>query len=392
MRPFTDEQRRTRLVRRHRLDGGAKDAVAATRAMLVLHATDPATVFISALARSRKATIAGIEKALYEDRSLVRMLAMRRTMFIVPFDQAPVVHAAASLGVAAQIRRRMMSELSSRPTEPALPKDIGGWLRSVERETEAALSDLGGATGAQLSAAVPRLRTALLPTTDKKWDVRINITTRLLTILGAEARMVRGRPRGDWTSRRHFWEPPQRWWPDGIPELPLAEARAELVRGYLATFGPATVADVQWWTGWALGVTRAALGAVDTAEVDLDGGTGVVLAGDAEPERRTAPVGALLPALDATPMGWQGRAWFLGEHKAKLFDRNGNIGPTVWWDGRIVGGWAIRGDGEIAWRALEDIGVEADAAVDATAAALQERLGGASVAASFPTPLERELR
>jgi hypothetical protein len=100
---------------------------------------------------------------------------------------------------------------------------------------------------------------------------------------------------------------------------------------------------------------------------------------------------ALLPALDPTVMGWSGRSWFLGEHGPRLFDRSGNVGPTVWWDGRIVGGWAQRADGEIAYRLLEDVGADAAAAVRAEAERLRSWLGKVRVTPRFRTPLEREL-
>ena len=87
------------------------------------------------------------------------------------------------------------------------------------------------------------------------------------------------------------------------------------------------------------------------------------------------PWAALLPALDPTPMGWSERGWFLGDHAPALFDRSGNVGPTVWWDGRIVGGWAQRKDGEIVFRLLEDVGAEAVAAVEAGAPRLGARSG-----------------
>ena len=74
-------------------------------------------------------------------------------------------------------------------------------------------------------------------------------------------------------------------------------------------------------------------------------------------------------------MGWKEREWYLGDHAPALFDRAGNAGPTVWWDGRIVGGWVQRRDGEVVYRLLEDVGGDALAAIDADAAAVQDWLG-----------------
>ena len=90
-------------------------------------------------------------------------------------------------------------------------------------------------------------------------------------------------------------------------------------------------------------------------------------------------------------MGWQGRGWYLGPHGPRLFDRSGNAGPTVWVDGRIVGGWAQRPDGEVVHQLLEDVGREAAGAVDRAAADLTSWFGGTWVKPRFGTPLQREL-
>ena len=85
------------------------------------------------------------------------------------------------------------------------------------------------------------------------------------------------------------------------------------------------------------------------------------------------------------------RSWYVGEHASALFDRSGNIGPTAWWDGRIIGGWAHRKDGEIAVRLLEDIGAGASAAIAAEAQRLREWIGPVRITPRFRTPLERAL-
>ncbi|HMF05328.1 MAG TPA: crosslink repair DNA glycosylase YcaQ family protein, partial [Acidimicrobiia bacterium] len=142
-----------------------------------------------------------------------------------------------------------------------------------------------------------------------------------------------------------------------------------------------------------LGRTRQALAALDTVDVELgDGRPGLVLAGDEAPVRPPKPWAALLPGLDPTTMGWAERDWYLGTHRAALFDRAGNAGPTVWWDGRIVGGWTQRRDGDVVWRLLEDVGAAGRRGIERTAERLQAWLDGTVVAARFPTPLHEQLR
>ena len=386
LRPADDVAvRRGRLLRRQL--HAQPTAADAARSVVVLHATDPATVHLSVLARCPGLTLEDVARELYEHRRLVRMTAMRRTLFVVPAELVPVVHAAASVDVAATMRRRLLRELATLPTDPDLPDDVDAWLAGVEAGVLEAAERLGTASGAQLGTAEPRLRTALLPTTDKAYDVRRTITSQVLALLGTQGRLVRGRPLGSWTSRQHTWEPGTAWWPGGIEPLDPAAARTRLAERYLRRFGPATEADVAWWTGWPLGRTRAALASLDTA--GLAGG--LVLADDDGTEEEPAPVAALLPALDPTPMGWRSREWFLPPDPRPLYDAYGNVGPTLWWAGEVVGGWAVRPDGTVATEVLLDRGSEARRALDAAAGQLTERLEGTVVVPSFRTPLERRL-
>ena len=159
----------------------------------------------------------------------------------------------------------------------------------------------------------------------------------------------------------------------------------------MATFGPGTLADVAWWTGWTKTATRAALTAVNAVEVELAGDNGYVLPDDVEPQSTPPePWVALLPALDPTAMCWTDRTFYGGEDKV-LYDRSGNIAPTVWADGRVIGCWVQREDGEIAIRLLVDAGRETAAAVDDAAGRLRKWLGTARVKSRFRTPVEGEL-
>ena len=226
-----------------------------------------------------------------------------------------------------------------------------------------ALEARGEAFAAELSADVPLLREKIHFGEGKTWASSTGMTSWVLFLLAAEGRVVRGRPRGAWTSSQWCWAPAEAWLEEPLPRLEPEAARVELASRWLAAFGPASVTDLKWWTGWTLTQTRAALGAIEAVEVDLDGVPGFVLPGDLEPEPEPEPWAAFLPALDPTVMGWKERDWYLGEHAPALFDRNGNAGPTVWWNGRVVGGWAGRRDGEIAFRLLEDVGADAERAI-----------------------------
>ena len=393
MRSITDEERRARLARRHGLApedrfAGVEDVA---EAIVALHATDPASVFLSARARLREPSIAAIEAALYEARTLVRLLGMRRTMFVVPTPLAGVVQASSTRVLVPGERKRFVALLEA----AGVAADGARWVRDTEAATYAALVARGEATAAELAEDVPALRAKTPVAQGKAYASIQGVSTKVLFLLAAEGRIVRGRPLGSWTSTLYRWAPVQTWLPEPIAQLETEAAATALLRRWLRAFGPGTLADLKWWTGWTMGLVKRALAHLDTVEVALPGAGGanaLLLADDAEPVAAPAPWVALLPALDPAPMGWQERSWYLGEHRASCFDRSGNIGPTVWCDGRIAGGWAQRKDtGEVVVRQLEDIGREAAAALAAEAARVQAWIGDVRVTPRFRTPLEREL-
>ncbi|MBC9719629.1 AlkZ family DNA glycosylase [Streptomyces sp. TRM66268-LWL] len=382
---ISDRQRRVLLMRRHLLTPSARamSVEQVTETLVGLHATEPATVFLSAAARMNGATPQAVERALYEDRSLVRMLCMRRTMFVVPKDLAPVVEASASRTVAARERAALAKVLADQ-----LGHDTR-WLTDVENEVAEALKGLGEADATQIADAVPRLKEQITISPGKPYETRPRISNKVLTVMAAEGRLRRSRPQGSWTSAKFRWtlaEP--------HPQLPVDQARVELATRYLAAFGPATLDDLKWWTGWNLTQTRTALAGTAAIEADLDHATGYVLPDDPVLQESKGEDGDavvnLLPTLDPTAMGWRDRDWYLDpEYVPELFDRNGNICPTVWADGRIIGGWRQRDDGQIVTELFTSAAADprVRTALAAEADRLSEFLGDVCVRPHVNTPL-----
>jgi len=395
MHKIDEAERRRRLAVRHalapahRVDGTPPDPAQVARQLVALHSTDPATVYLSVLARiAAPVPVTVIEESLYERRDLVRMLAMRRTVFVVPAESVAVVQASTTDRIAQDQRARLVKLLG----EAASVANPEPWLADVERSVLGVLAERGGtSTAAELSAAEPRLKTTLVMAPGKSYQATQAITSRVLLVLAAKGLIVRGRPIGSWLSQQYRWVLAEHWLRKGADELGAVAARTELARQWLAAFGPAPLADLKWWTGWTMTDVKRAVADVGAVEVDLGGGTGAALPGDLGQTEDPGDWAALLPALDPTVMGWSDRSWFLGPHAKALFDTNGNAGPTVWLNGRIVGGWAHRAGGAIAIRLLEDVGGDAKALIDAESERVRTWLAGVRVIPRFRTPTEREL-
>jgi hypothetical protein len=390
VRTVTDHERRARLARRHGVRPGdrAPDAESAARAMTVLHATEPATVHLSLHARVDGLAFTDVDRVLYEERSLVKQLAMRRTLFVFPRDLLPSAWGSASSRVAGQEQRRLARDV----TLAGLTEDGEGWLRAREGEVLAALADAPGQglSAAAVRAAVPALDVkASASRAGSRWSDPIPVAPRVLTWLGARAEVVRGRNDGHWRTSRPTWTRMEAWLgaePDPAPE---AEGYAELVRRWLWTFGPGTETDLVWWLGSTRTAARQALADVRAVEVGLeDGGTGWLLPDDLDPVEPPEPWAALLPVLDPTTMGWKERGFYLRpEHAREVFDSAGNAGATAWWDGRVVGAWVQDEGGTVRPALCEDPGREARASLEREADRLTAALDGVVVGSVYRSPL-----
>ncbi len=389
MRTIGARERRARLAARHRLSPPSSSVEEVSANLVGFHSSDPSTVFLSARARVEGFAPADLEDALYERRTLVRILGMRRTMFVVPVHLAAVIQRACTDALAPAERRRLVGMLEEQGI--ARPGQGERWLRRVADETHAALQTRGEATARELTRDVPELGGQLRFGQGTAWAGTMGVSTRVLFLLAAEGRIVRTRPLGSWTSGQYRWAPLETWLGRPLPSIDRHAACAELLTRYLRAFGPVTETDLRWWTGWTARLTRATLSAIDVVEVALEEGRGFVLADDADAAAPGRSWVALLPGLDPTAMGWKERAWYLGEHGRALFDRAGNAGPTIWADGRMVGAWTQAEDGEVLLELLEPVGSGTARRTERERERLRAWLGDVRIRARFRSPLQQAL-
>lgn len=308
---------------------------------------------------------------------------MRRTMFVLPTHLWPTLHSACT----ATYLDRELAVTARLVEEQGVAPDGYAWFDAVASDVLDVLAEHGPLAGAEVAKRVPLLAAKLSFGEGTKWAGTVGVSTRVLFLLAARGEIRRGRPRGSWLSSQYRWERAE---PSGA-RIDAREARRELARRWLLAFGPATLTDLRWWTGWNAKPAREALSDAGALPVALEGDVGWMHPDDIAPVEPVADWAAFLPSLDSTTMGWKQRAWYLGDDAEDLFDRNGNAGPTVWWNGRVAGGWAQAANGEVVYRISGDAGSAATAAIAAEAERLTTWLDGTTVTPRFRSPLERQL-
>ncbi|MFF1943411.1 winged helix DNA-binding domain-containing protein [Rhodococcus qingshengii] len=386
MRHVSDDERRARIGVRHALEPmfHVDSPEAATRAMTVLHATESATVYLSCWARVRSVDAADVDRALYDQRSLVKQLAMRRTLFTFPRDLLPAAWSSASARVANTERARMAKDV----VKAGLAVDGNDWLDRARTEVLKLLTDRPeGLSAVEIRQAVPMIDVKVEGSAGEIWSA-----PRVLTHLGATADIMRGTNTARFPVSRPLWTLTRHWLDDAPVDLESADGYREIVRRWLYTFGPGTEDDIVWWLGSTKTVVRAALAELDAVAVSLDGGdTGWLLPDDVATVPDPGPWVALLPVLDPTIMGWKNRDFYLGPHRNQLFDTRGNAGTTAWVDGRVVGCWIQDAAGVVHVRVLESVSADAQRALDAEAVRLTEWLGGVKIGTGYVSQAMKNL-
>lgn len=386
MRRIEVDERRARLAQRHLLLPWTRtdDVAAIADALVALHSSDPVSVYLSAAARMANPSLQAIDQALYTDRNLIRHHAMRRTLWVATPEVVRRMHAAATGGLLEPERRRTAQMLAASGVA-----DPRAWLAAAEEAVLADLREHGPSTAREVGLRLPEVRQPLHLAPGKKYASIQGAHTRVLYLLGMAGQMLRTRP-SSWISGAYAYAAAESWLPGGLGTADARTSAAELAGHWLQRFGPATTADLRWWMGWTAATTKQALADCGAVAVEVASGP-AWLSPDDQDQPPSEPWVAVLPGLDPTTMGWKQRDWYLPAGAGEAFDSNGNGGPTLWVDGRIVGAWAQTRDGDILTHYFERVGAPRRREIDLRISELKRFIGEARFTVRFPGAVHARL-
>ena len=325
----------------------AADPVAVAERLLAVQAQDLRGARLAVRARTRGLTVADVDRALGEDRSLVVTTLNRGTLHLVRTEDLPWLHALTTPGLFTASDRRLAQE----GVEPAaLERGIAVVERALVADGPLTRGDLrerldraGVRTAGQ---ALPHVlgRTALLGLT------------------------VRGPMRGS----EQAFVLVRDWLGGPLEPADRAVALAELARRYLAGHGPASDRDLARWAGLPLRDARAGLAAIASELAERDDGL-VDLA--SRPPAAPLPPPRLLGPFEPLLLGWIDRSFVLRDD-ADLVTVNGIFKAFALVEGQARATWGLRRGGPVELAAFAALDPAAEAALQDDAAEVVRFLAG----------------
>ncbi len=324
-RPRLSPRARNRalLARQGLLERSDRSPTETIEHLVGMQAQAPDAPYVGLWSRIENFDPTGTARAI-EAGALVRMTLMRATIHLVTARDAR------------RLRPLLQPMLEARWRASPFAKRLAG-----------ADIDPVLAAGAELLAAAPRTRPQLSAALSERFagldpeSLAYAVTFRLP--------IVQVPPRGVWGRRG-----PAAFTPIG---LGAALSPDEAVLRYLAAFGPATVADAQWWSGLTrlrevFERLRPHLLAFADGYFDLPDAP--------RPDPATPAPVRLLPEYDNVLLSHADRAHLIPDgRRVPLPPGNGARAGTVLVDGRMAGEWRIR-DGGLELTPDVDVGAEGE--------------------------------
>ncbi|MDZ4245721.1 MAG: crosslink repair DNA glycosylase YcaQ family protein [Dehalococcoidia bacterium] len=292
------------------------------------------TPFLSLWARVNNFSPGVLMKALYQEKKLGKIKFVRGNIFILPVDmiEAAVV------------------STSGQP----LNKN-GTFFSRAAKSHEKGMNCIRGSRKVQetvdhKSRIINLLRNASLTIEQmkKELDITDNISEIVYELCDSHV-LARG-PTTRWYNNKHQYTTWENWFPEIGFQMVKKQARAMLVQSYIKSYGPVSIEDIAWWTGFAKDETPGILddisGGIEEITIDCFEGKFLVTADDFKTLKETKyssePVVNFLPSQDNYMVAYRRRGrQYLRDIYPRIHDRAGNVMATILVNGHVAGAWDI---------------------------------------------------
>jgi len=325
------------LHKHHLLAGSkAKDVLQVVNDIIALHATTAGTPYLSLFARMKNFQKKQLDEEFYVRRNLMRLRAMRGTLFITSTELSPMLYQATKMSESQLLkwtRKWGISPLEHRELTEKLHNVLKG----------------GGKTLPEIRKTLPRemVRSVELKagkTIYKGTNVKIVLSAMMregivISEKGAETLRI---------TKANRYVLFQEIYPNlNLESVSSEEARDMLVKRYVKTFGPVTEEDIKWWTGLSRTSIKEALATMEEELLHVKISNlkreYVMLKNDYEQLVKFKPLEtrsiSLLPYEDPYTKGYKVRDRIIDEKLEKTVYVGGGVQPTILLNGKIVGTW-----------------------------------------------------
>jgi len=317
-------------LRQHHLDRRAAPGsmLPVASRLCGLHAQVMSSAELTVWARVEKLERGAVQRALWEERTLVKTWAMRGTLHLLPADEQPRWPALLS----ASAKRRYL-----RPGP--WQKYFGITIEELERLTEA----IGEALDGRLMTREELVREVGRRTGSAAFGAKIAESSwgTILKPAAFTGRLCFGPSVG----QRVRFTRPDTWLSAKPRAIDPDQAHADIARRFLAGYGPATPRDLSRWSHSGVSIARKWMETLgdEATRVEVDGAPAWMLAVDARKARRLGPLRSvrLLPGFDQYVVGASCHVEHLlpGDLRSRVFRPQGWISPVLLVNGLIRGVW-----------------------------------------------------
>lgn len=317
-----------RLDRQH-LTRPADHAMTAVRSLIGAQAQVHSAALLQLRARAEAgAEEASIDRALYADRSLVKLWGHRSTLHLMAADDLPML-----LGV----RRQQVSAYHNWYSKEGLDAE------QIETLVQAVITALQDGPHSRMDLSrrlVPQLGEWARPMLEHSWGGIIKLACALGHVCHGPAEREEGEG-----SREALFIGLNHWLGRKVAPETERAAMAALLRRYLSVFGPATKADFRKFAGGYAEPVHAAFAdlASELVEVDLDGKPAFLLAADLPALQAAVPTEGQISVLglfDPYLLAHNDTRQYLDERfRPAIYRTAGWISPVILRQGRVIATW-----------------------------------------------------